>query len=87
MYDGGPQHGWWCNAHTYPTHCKYCGAPVFFFTCDCGSKVFFDALGPPWPEHRCAQYLMMARYGKTRLEPLAAQMALPGISSLGLQID
>ena len=46
-------HGWWCNTVTYPTKCSGCGEPVFFFRCDCGSAVFFDALGEPWPEHDC----------------------------------
>lgn len=46
-------HGWWCNTITYPTTCRGCGEPVFFFRCDCGSAVFFDALGEPWPEHDC----------------------------------
>lgn len=46
-------HGWWCNTVTYPTKCRGCGEPVFYFSCDCGSAVFFDALGEPWPEHDC----------------------------------
>ncbi len=46
-------HGWWCNSITYPTKCPGCGEPVFFFRCDHGSAVFFDALGEPWPEHDC----------------------------------
>ena len=47
------QHGWWCNAVTWHTKCPSCRERVFFFHCDCGSKVFFDALGPPWPIHDC----------------------------------
>lgn len=50
---GEPTHGWWCNARTYPTRCKYCKEEVFYFSCDCGSKVFFDDLGWPWPIHNC----------------------------------
>lgn len=49
----GPTHGKWCNAVTWPTKCPGCGHPVFFFRCDCGSKVFFDELGDPWPIHDC----------------------------------
>jgi hypothetical protein len=26
---------------------------VFFFSCSCGSKVFFEMLGEPWPQHTC----------------------------------
>ena len=48
-------HGWWCNSRTYPMTCKYCGDRVFYFSCDCGSKLFFDELGQPWPIHRCLE--------------------------------
>ena len=41
---------------TYPTRCKYCQKRVFYFSCDHGSKVFFDKLGHPWPVHRCPEY-------------------------------
>ena len=51
-----PTHGWWCNTRTFPTICKYCRGDVFYFSCDCGSKLFFDSLGYPWPIHRCAAY-------------------------------
>ncbi len=33
--------------------CPVCGAPVFFFSNENGSKVFFDSIGPPWPKHPC----------------------------------
>jgi hypothetical protein len=26
---------------------------VFFFSCSCGSRVFFEELGEPWPVHDC----------------------------------
>jgi hypothetical protein len=26
---------------------------VFYFSCECGSAVFFDELGEPWPIHDC----------------------------------
>ena len=47
------KHGWWCNSVTWPTRCRNCGEKVFFFQCDCGSGVFFDDLGHPWPIHDC----------------------------------
>lgn len=50
-------HGRWCNSRTYPTRCQYCGKQVFFFMCDCGSRVVFDALGQPWPIHHCEEWL------------------------------
>ena len=46
-------HGWWCNAVTFPTKCRNCRERVFYFHCNCGSAVFFDALGDPWPLHDC----------------------------------
>lgn len=30
-----------------------CGASVYFYSNSAGSKVYFDALGPPWPKHPC----------------------------------
>lgn len=46
-------HGWWCGARTRPIRCRMCRAEVFWFSCDCGSSVVFDALGSPWPVHDC----------------------------------
>ena len=48
-----PTHGYWCNTRTFPTVCRYCGNSVFYHQCDCGSKVFFNSLGSPWPVHNC----------------------------------
>ena len=48
-----PTHGPWCNSVTWPTKCPHCKTPTYFFQCDCGSKVFFDELGHPWPIHDC----------------------------------
>ncbi len=79
-------HGWWCNSSTYPTRCKYCGGQVFYFSCDCGSKVFFDDLGPPWPEHRCFEYLS-AQYGRDFIaNGMAIMMMTPGVE-IGHRID
>lgn len=49
----GAIHGRWCNSRTYPLECKYCGQRIFYFSCDYGSKLFFDELGEPWPVHHC----------------------------------
>ena len=51
MYDA--THGAWCNTRTWPAKCPTCKGPVFYFTCNCGCKVFFDELGQPWPIHDC----------------------------------
>lgn len=34
-------------------HCPVCGAEVFFYSNELGSRVYFDDLGPPWPKHPC----------------------------------
>jgi hypothetical protein len=33
--------------------CPVCGAAVYFYGNQNGSRVFFDDLGPPWPKHPC----------------------------------
>jgi len=33
--------------------CPICGASVYFYANEHGSRVFFDELGPPWPKHPC----------------------------------
>ncbi len=48
-------HGEWCRTRTWPTSCPSCSARVFYFSCDCGSRVFFDELGLPWPVHDCEE--------------------------------
>ena len=49
------------TAKIYPTHCRYCGKDVIYYEKEHKSgrtsKVFFDALGKPWPLHRCREYL------------------------------
>lgn len=55
VYYNGTTHGTWCNTKTRLTNCRYCGSLVYYFTCDCRCKVFFDELGHPWTEHSCSQ--------------------------------
>lgn len=33
--------------------CPVCGAKVYFYANDAGSRVYFDEIGPPWPKHPC----------------------------------
>lgn len=33
--------------------CPVCGARVFFYQNQLGSRVYFDELGKPWPKHHC----------------------------------
>jgi len=44
----------------FPTRCPDCSEAVFYFDCTCGSKVFFDFPGDPWPVHseKCFPYLV-----------------------------
>lgn len=58
-------HGYWCNANTIPLTCRDCGDGIFFFQCDCGCRVLFDYLGPPWPQHRCGDDLPDPSYNPT----------------------
>ena len=46
-------HGSWCGTRVWRTLCMSCNTKVWFFSCQCGSRVFFDQLGYPWPEHDC----------------------------------
>jgi hypothetical protein len=85
--DATPSHGWWCNSRTIPMRCRYCKDQVFYFTCDHGSKVFFDSLGWPWPEHHCPGYLASV-YGVETIElALAARMMEPGYTTRGKMVE
>ena len=35
------------------TACPVCGALVYFYANEFGSRVYFDEIGPPWPKHPC----------------------------------
>ncbi|WP_406645937.1 hypothetical protein QEZ52_18420 [Aliisedimentitalea scapharcae] len=41
------------GAVTYQTICPQCKTTVYFYRNEHGSRVFFDALGKPWPKHAC----------------------------------
>ena len=66
----GATHGWWCNTKTYPTNCPSCNQSVFYFSCDCGCRVFFNKLGPPWPIHSCHSSQSNNHVRKTSPKPL-----------------
>lgn len=53
-----PTHSRDCLTKTFLTKCPDCQEPVFYFSCNCGTKVFFDGLGKPWPLHNCISYEM-----------------------------
>ena len=42
------------ESYTNPNaRCPICSASVYFYQSPYGGKVFFDAMGPPWPKHPC----------------------------------
>lgn len=55
-----PTHEAGCETRLWQTSCPDCGDVVYFFSCSCGSKVFFDLNQPPWNPHgdRCIPYLI-----------------------------
>ena len=42
--------GGWVNPNA---RCPVCNAAVFFYKSPSGGRVYFDALGAPWPKHPC----------------------------------
>ena len=45
---------WTYDSFTIPNaKCPVCNALVFYHEAYNGGRVFFDALGPPWPKHPC----------------------------------
>lgn len=48
-----PTHSPSCTSRAIKLECWNCGEEVFYFFCSCGTKVFFDSLGSPWPIHDC----------------------------------
>ncbi|MCI0696071.1 hypothetical protein L0337_29235 [candidate division KSB1 bacterium] len=55
-----PTHREDCECKMWSTNCPDCGKGVYYFTCSCGSKVFFELNTPPWNPHkdRCIPYLV-----------------------------
>jgi hypothetical protein len=48
-----PTHQSECSTKIFVTKCPDCNSEVYFFSCSCGSKVFFEDVGYPWPIHYC----------------------------------
>lgn len=55
-----PTHRVGCETRMFPTNCPDCGERVYYFSCSCGSKVFFNLPEPPWVPHEdgCIPYLI-----------------------------
>lgn len=64
--------------------CPVCGAAVFYYQNEHGSRVFFDALGPPWPKHPCTDQALAS---STAPAPLSMgqtnQLVSPRVSGRG----
>jgi len=66
-----PNHKWDCETRIWETVCPDCEEVVYFFSCSCESKVFFDAPKPPWPKHEdsCLAYRIRQLRFDTSLTP------------------
>ncbi len=55
-----PTHRDDCDTKIFGTSCPDCGQDVYYFSCTCGSKVFFNLQEPPWNPHEdtCIPYLL-----------------------------
>lgn len=64
--------------------CPVCGATVYFYSNSSGGKVYFDALGPPWPKHPCMDSQSVAspwgqiRPATSQVQPLPSAHAAVG---------
>ena len=80
-------HGYWCNTKTIPMNCKLCGEQVFFMLCNCGSRVFFDDLGPPWPGHACYNKKVIETGLGDRMERADGRVSWPTLRDISFSIE
>lgn len=57
--------------------CPVCGAPVYFYANEFGSRVYFDEIGPPWPKHPCTVSSDAQGTGATRGRRIAPLIYSP----------
>jgi hypothetical protein len=57
--------------------CPVCGEPVFFYRSPEGGRVFFDALGPPWPKHPCTDNSGLMIVGPTTIADIRVDQFRP----------
>lgn len=57
--------------------CTVCGAPVYFYANEFGSRVYFDEIGPPWPKHPCTVTSDAQGTGATRGRRIAPLIYSP----------
>jgi len=51
-----PTHDFTCTTRAIQIKCQHCQEQVWYFSCSCGSQVFFNELGLPWERHDCQEY-------------------------------
>lgn len=69
------------ESYTNPNaRCPECRACVFFYQSPNGGRVFFDALGPPWPKHPCTDRIKPEQV----VEPLFYE---PNADRIGEPVD
>lgn len=86
MFGEGP-HGWGCHTQTIPMRCRDCHERIFFFRCNHGSRVIFDELGPPWPQHDCERRWEETRRRTVDEEGRVHVEIAPGITAVELPDD
>jgi hypothetical protein len=64
--------------------CPVCGASVFFYQNEYGSRVFFDDLGFDWPKHPCTDN---SRYSSPVMGRIYAPKAAVAYRSTSLESD
>jgi len=65
--------------------CPVCGAEVFFYSNEYGSRVYFDDLGPPWPKHPCTD--TSTGSVRSQSEPGLASATSPSRIRASIQYD
>ena len=85
-----PTHRAGCDTRLWPTTCPDCGKTVFFFSCTCGSRVFFDEPGFPWPRHgdRCVAYAFRSYIQSSGASPEEARdLIYDTAAQKGLEVE
>lgn len=85
---GVPSHEPGCTTQLWRTSCPDCRDGVYFFSCSCGSRVFLDSAGPPWPLHadRCLPYLITLMRGEGHTASHIRQVVESEAKTRGLPI-
>ena len=78
---------WFARFVNPNANCPECGAPVFFYQNEHGSRVFFDELGPPWPKHPCTDLTGADTSGGERSREEPRGRASEAINRIGRYAD